>query len=591
MISRGGVQDQGGDLKAIGADAVHHQQGGRLVNGRGVPLDYAREAAEQAGFLRPNSTTADLLNSIADEVSGRPQYRISEQADGDVRARNARESDRELAMYQLARSAVGMAESDAGARLSNEEIDHAARLAMGGMHPQQAIMEAVRTREDVELGRNAQAGVFAHPGMPAGAREAPLPLSGGAAASNLRPMTGEQLGHYKSYTTAAQSLKQRFDSGAVGDVLAFGEHRTSADVPSDISRARGGFQQPDAAVVGKILGKGVTEADATRQALAAGIKPETLTGALADELRARAVQPDGNVDLKAYRQFRRDHAGALHVFPETLAAFDSLAHAQETLSGAEARQSAVEAAHPLNGVASPAVMGRYWRPGDEGAEAVRQFGRDTGKDRASQAALDQFAVYRMRDEGVVSPDGRIDPKALDQYTTRYARALAERPELARQLSSVRAAQGALDQASAAHEAALRDYENGAARNFLHDDPAVAVRRAFSSGNPADTFGRLVDMVHGSADAEAGLRRGVVDYILERARSATPAGEDEDFLRADVFRRFIRNNALPLRILFGRDGEYRTLIWWRLICGAVRTAACRPRDRLPRHTPLASSAIT
>ncbi len=552
LIARGGVQDQGGDLRAIGADTLHHQQGGRLVNPRGVPLDYAREAAEEAGFLRPGSTTADLLNAIADHVSGRPVYRISEQAEGDIRARTRQETERQSAAYQHARDVVEMAEADAGARLSNDEIDHAARLVIQGVHPQQALIDAVRPGEDVALARNAQAAVFTHPGMP-GAREVPLPLSGGGAGpSSLRPMTAEQLGAYRDYIGAAQSLKQKFDNGAVGDVLSFGEHRTAAEAPG-LSRARGGFQKPDAEVVGTILRKGVTEADATRQALNAGIKPETLTGALADELRARAVKVDGSLDPKAYAQFRRDHAGALHVFPDTLKAFDSLAHAQATVDAAHSAAAAIEAAHPLRGVQQSAVMGRYWRPGDEGAEAVRQLLRDTGNDPAARAALDQYAVYRMRDDSVVSPDGTVDAKALDRYTAKYARALSERPELSRQLSSVQSAQRALDDATAAHQAALREYENGAARNFLHDDPLIAVRKAFSSGNPADTFAKLASMVRGSSDAEAGLRRAVVDFILEKARSATPAGETEDFLKADVFRRWIRTNSKPLKELFGGQG--------------------------------------
>jgi len=46
---------------------------------------------------------------------------------------------------------------------------------------------------------------------------------------------------------------------------------------------------------------------------------------------------------------------------------------------------------------------------------------------------------------------------------------------------------------------------------------------------------------------------VVDYILEKAHSSTPAGETQDFLKADVFRRWLRQNNGPIKTLFGGQG--------------------------------------
>jgi len=73
---------------------------------------------------------------------------------------------------------------------------------------------------------------------------------------------------------------------------------------------------------------------------------------------------------------------------------------------------------------------------------------------------------------------------------------------------------------------------------------IAVRRAFGSSNPTETFNGIVSQVRGNADAEAGLKRAVVDYVLDKMTSTRAATDTEDFLRADAFRKWLRTNTRP-----------------------------------------------
>ena len=108
----------------------------------------------------------------------------------------------------------------------------------------------------------------------------------------------------------------------------------------------------------------------------------------------------------------------------------------------------------------------------------------------------------------------------------------------------------LNEATASHQQALADLQRSATASFIRDDPTLAVKRAFRSRNPTETFNQLVQQVRGHADAEGGLKRAVVDYILGRTSSTRAAAESEDFLNGNAFRQWLRQNTKPLKAIFG-----------------------------------------
>lgn len=71
VVEAGGVVDDGGDLAS--RDAAKQRPG--LINNRaGLPLDRARELAAEAGYLPADSTVADFLDLLSQDVDGSPVY-------------------------------------------------------------------------------------------------------------------------------------------------------------------------------------------------------------------------------------------------------------------------------------------------------------------------------------------------------------------------------------------------------------------------------------------------------------------------------------------------------------------------------------
>lgn len=68
------------ELTALDAHLHFVPGAGMLVRREGgLTLDYAREAAQQAGYLRDGCDIGDLLAAINDELNGRPVYRDADE--------------------------------------------------------------------------------------------------------------------------------------------------------------------------------------------------------------------------------------------------------------------------------------------------------------------------------------------------------------------------------------------------------------------------------------------------------------------------------------------------------------------------------
>lgn len=197
-------------------------------------------------------------------------------------------------------------------------------------------------------------------------------------------------------------------------------------------------------------------------------------------------------------------------------------------------------------------------------------------------------VNDLREKGIVQSDGTIKPDAFNTWMQRRGQTIDLFSGLRDQLGSVRQAQETLDNVTAAHVGAVKEFQNGAARNFLNgDEPLVAVRKAFASGNPTETFSQLTGLVRGNPDAEAGLRRAVVDFIMEKSSSTAPSGtSDIDLLKAAQFRTWVRQNRAPLRVLFGGQG----LQTFDAVTADLRRQAQRTASTVGSDTAQKQSAI-
>jgi hypothetical protein len=372
-----------------------------------------------------------------------------------------------------------------------------------------------------------------------------------------------------------------------------GEYRTAAEVPETITRARGGFHLADEQLMSKFWNKGATQASDVQDFLRAGGDRELLKNYATDDLRSRAVGLDGSLDVKEFAKWRREHGDALLAFPELRSAFDGAVRAQETLAARQTDLAAVRDAHPLRGVGFQSqIMGRYWKAGDEGADRVRQYLKDTGGDPAAQRALDDYAVYQMREAGAVAPDGSIDARKFDRYMADHARALAERPALADRLSSVQKAQTELDRVTGEHNKALQDYQTRNVQAFLGDDPMQAIRSVFEQRDSAGAMKELLGKLGGHEDAIAGMKRLAADYILKKLSSLTPEGtSSRDYLNARAFRQWVDGNKGAVRQLYGGQGlQMLDAIAANLRRQAPRTAATPGSDTVPKGLGVAEHGL-
>lgn len=203
---------------------------------------------------------------------------------------------------------------------------------------------------------------------------------------------------------------------------------------------------------------------------------------------------------------------------------------------------------------SGAVPTKIFTRGPTEPAEVAQFIEAVGGPEAAASIGRETLANELRQSGIIKADGTLDATKFARWQERRSATLEQFPGLPEQFRTAEAAQRTLDDVSAAHVKAVDEFERHAANHFIKDDPMVAVRKAFSSGNPTETFGQLVRAVRGNADAEGGLRRAVVDFIQEKMTSTAPAGTDDlNFLKGAVYRDWIDKHAAPLKVIFGGQG--------------------------------------
>lgn len=132
-----GLKDDAGELASLGVDEGRKPFQKKLSREDGLPLDKAREAAAEAGYLSADSTIADFLDLIDKERRGAPVY-----ADGmgNEGAANLRLDMEQLQQF-LESHGVNLA------TMSNEEI----RSAMKGISAGKSFNQGAPLPEKIEI--------------------------------------------------------------------------------------------------------------------------------------------------------------------------------------------------------------------------------------------------------------------------------------------------------------------------------------------------------------------------------------------------------------------------------------------------------
>lgn len=203
---------------------------------------------------------------------------------------------------------------------------------------------------------------------------------------------------------------------------------------------------------------------------------------------------------------------------------------------------------PEGNVPSKIFTGGPTEPG----EVERFITAVGGPDNAADIGRNVLA-NDLRTRGIIDQTGLVAANKFQNWRAQHAPTLSQFPGLDDQFANIQKAQETLDAVTGAHKAAINEFNNSAAAQFIHADPMVAIRRAFGTPNPTETFTNLAQAVRGNPAAENGLKRAVVDYIVQRHSSAVPSVDGIDMLKAAGFRKWVDGNKGPLRALFGGQG--------------------------------------
>ncbi|MBX3580066.1 MAG: hypothetical protein KF723_22920 [Rhizobiaceae bacterium] len=224
LAGLGGVREQGGELAMIGIDRHTSTGAGKLLSRNGLTLDYAREAAAEAGFF-------DHLYGTPDEALGKSTPRdLIDMLDAEQRARAASGPEAQLAGVETTLAEIARL---AGPGLPDAVLERAGRLAADGMDAGDAL-ERVLVRD--ELGAEAE------PRGGQGAESEPLPGWGDeelwAAGENRggRPEADETLSLAGEDDPFAAELA---DADPAAEIPWFDGNARLSDVLDDVKHTRG----------------------------------------------------------------------------------------------------------------------------------------------------------------------------------------------------------------------------------------------------------------------------------------------------------------------------------------------------------------
>lgn len=412
IASKGGLGPDS-ELDAIGAHGHTVNVDGigrrKLVRQGGWPLDYAREAAEEAGYLRGDhngtSTVNDLLDAIDGEMRGQKRY--PEGAEGSVSKREAaaakeredHEHDQFIRGYEDDLRDAGHGEL--GANIKQRAVH---LMANEGMDADMAVEHALRQMDHEEGHAQIYAGAPSENGLPfgkgggagSGAEEGQVEGSGARASSagvEAQGIPDEEAGQrLRAASAATLERAQTFDQGATGKLLKPG------------ARA-GEYKLSDAKAAAAIFHPGDTGGEDVR-AYVKAVGPEKANTALSDaaaaSLHEKATRPDGTLDPKKVDAWLAAHKTAIgELPPQTRTKFENAANAQRAVEDAMAARRDALTAHDKS------EAGKLMGLKDSG-DIVREVGSViTSKDGAkrmgelAQAAKDNPAAKEGLQRAVV----------------------------------------------------------------------------------------------------------------------------------------------------------------------------------------------
>ena len=231
--------------------------------------------------------------------------------------------------------------------------------------------------------------------------------SGWRQAPTGRPLGSTDVEALDAAKDLTKANKATFGTGSPGQILKPGS-------------TAGTYRVSDAGVPDAVFPRGPKGFEAVQSYRGAVGSDEQAIGALHDtaaaSLRRNALRDDGTIDPAKFAAWRRNYSEALRGVPELHDAFDTAAHAADTLDR-------FGSYHP--DMPASTVPDMFFTRGPKGADGVRQLqGLIPGPDGAQ--ALAGSAAYSLR-KAALREDGTLDPSKFATWKAAHAEALGALP--------------------------------------------------------------------------------------------------------------------------------------------------------------------
>ncbi|MEM7730423.1 MAG: hypothetical protein AAF311_14325 [Pseudomonadota bacterium] len=195
-----------------------------------------------------------------------------------------------------------------------------------------------------------------------------------------------------------------------------------------------------------------------------------------------------------------------------------------------------------------AVPAKVFVPGPKGYQAVQTYRKAVGDEEAFRA-LEGYVVDQLRTKAL-RPDGTMDPAKVRTFRSIHKDALRAFPELDGRFANAQSSSEALSEITKSAGEAASAARQGVVKQVAELEDPEAVSRAvggvFAKQYSAQEMLKLRQSIKGDKAALQGLRKSVVDYMLDRFISNTEAGTSgRGMLKSDQFQTFIRRNEKAL----------------------------------------------
>lgn len=196
-----------------------------------------------------------------------------------------------------------------------------------------------------------------------------------------------------------------------------------------------------------------------------------------------------------------------------------------------------------------AVPAKIFFPGQNTADAIAKYRAAVG-DQQALPIIEEYAVDRLR-KAALRDDGTLDPNKLAQWRRAHSDALRSFPALDARLANAATASQTMGETVAAGKATLDAVQKDAIGKLLGltnpDDVTRTIGSIFARQDAVKQMSLLRQAIGGDKQAIEGLRKSVVDYMVDNFVSNTEAATSGlGTIKSDQLQSFIAQNKSALK---------------------------------------------